>query len=448
MRKYFGTDGIRGVANQTLTPELAFLVGKALARVLRTAKPEKAEVSAVIGKDTRVSSDMLEMALMAGLTSGGVNVYRLGVLPTPGVAYIVQKYEYQCGIMISASHNPYPDNGIKIFGEDGYKLTDALELEIETYIDAPETLDFTDFIGNQIGRVKSGEALVQTYVDFLVAQGSDLGGLSVALDCANGATTTFAETVFTRLGAKVEVIGNTPDGVNINEHVGSTHPETLAAHVKNEGANLGFSFDGDGDRVIAVDEDGAVRDGDYMLYLLAHALKSKEALKDNVIVATVMSNLGFYKTLEAEGFTIQTTAVGDRYVVEAMRSGNYSLGGEQSGHLILGELSTTGDGLLSAVVIASHVQTERKTLKKLCENMPKYPQVLENIRVASKSEVLASEVLKVKIEEQERILDGRGRILVRASGTEELVRVMAEAETDELCQSIVSAISQVVREIG
>lgn len=444
MRKYFGTDGIRGVANKTLTPELAFLTGKALAKTL-TSENEK---TVIIGKDTRISGDMLEMALTAGLTSGGVNVYLLGVIPTPGVAYLTEKHHYTCGIMISASHNPYPDNGIKIFGNNGYKLTDEMELDIEKYIEQPESVDFTHITAEKIGRVYHDQTLAQEYEDFLVSQATDLGGMHIALDSAHGATTGFARRVFERLGAKVEVVGENPDGVNINEHVGSTHPETLAQTVIATKAEVGFSFDGDGDRVIGVNEHGEVCDGDYLLYLLAHALKAESTLKDNVVVATVMSNLGFYKALESEGFTIKTTAVGDRYVVEEMKNGNYSLGGEQSGHIILGSLCTTGDGLLAAVVIAQHVKTENKTLSTLCGSMKKYPQLLENIHVESKQRVLENEQLKEVIALKEAELSGRGRILVRASGTEELVRVMAEAESDELCAKIVSEISAVVREIG
>ena len=447
MRKYFGTDGIRGVANKTLTPELSFLVGKALAQTLKKANMSD-KINAVIGKDTRISSDMLESALIAGLTSGGVNVYTLGVIPTPGVAYITKKHQYHCGIMISASHNPYPDNGIKIFGVDGYKLTDAMELEIESYIETPSLLDFSDIIGDQLGRVHAFPELVQEYVEFIISKGSELEGLKVALDCANGATVNFAQKIFTALGASVEIIGNNPDGININENVGSTHPEALSKFLTSSQSNIGFSFDGDGDRVMSIDETGIVRDGDYMLYLLAHALKKENALKDNVIVATVMSNLGFYKALESEGFEIKTTAVGDRYVVEEMRNGQYSLGGEQSGHIILGELSTTGDGLLSAVIIASHVHKQEKTLKVLKKKKKKYPQLLENIKVVSKKEVLENEELWTIIKQKENELTGQGRILVRASGTEELVRVMAEAETDELCQKIVSEISEFVRKIS
>lgn len=448
MRKYFGTDGIRGVANKTLTPELAFLVGKALAKTLQEENVEGAAINAIIGKDTRVSGDMLESALTAGLTAGGVNVYALGVVPTPGIAYLTKQHHYHCGIMISASHNPYPDNGIKIFGATGYKLTDEMELAIEAYIENPETMDFSDFTGDKIGKVTSGDFLCQEYEDFLVASGGRLDGMRVALDCAHGATYKMAERVFTRLGAQVSVIGDAPDGVNINEKIGSTHPETLAQHVVRESAEAGFSFDGDGDRVISVDENGEVRDGDYMLYLLAHALKDKNSLKDNVVVATVMSNLGFYKALESEGFTIKTTAVGDRYVVEEMKNGGYSLGGEQSGHLILGNLCTTGDGLLSAVIIATHVKEQNRRLSELCQDMKKYPQLLENIHVESKQRVLENEELKTIIAAKEAELNGQGRILVRASGTEELVRVMAEAESDELCAKVVAEISAVVRTIG
>lgn len=448
MRKYFGTDGIRGVANKTLTPELSFLVGKALAKTLRQVHTSGDGLRVAIGKDTRISSDMLEAALIAGLTSGGVDVYTLGVIPTPGVAYITEKHHYHCGIMISASHNPYPDNGIKIFGMDGYKLTDAMELEIESYIETPHLLEFSDITGNQLGRVHTLPELSQEYIQFIISHGAELKGMKIALDCAHGATANFAKQVFTQLGAIVEVIGNHPDGVNINENVGSTHPEALAEFLITSQSDVGFSFDGDGDRVMSIDETGIVRDGDYMLYLLAHALKNQNALKENVVVATVMSNLGFYKALESEGFEIKTTAVGDRYVVEEMRNGQYSLGGEQSGHIILGELSTTGDGLLSAVVIASHVYRQKKTLKALCEEMKKYPQLLENIKVKSKKEVLENEALWSIIAEKEKELAGQGRILVRASGTEELVRVMAEAETDALCQKIVSEISDFVRKIS
>ncbi|OGX79363.1 MULTISPECIES: phosphoglucosamine mutase [unclassified Exiguobacterium] len=446
MGKYFGTDGVRGVANSELTAELAYRLGRIGGYVLSKHLPAGEQPKVLIGRDTRISGHMLEGALIAGLLSIGAEVMRLGVISTPGVAYLTKSLDATAGVMISASHNPVADNGIKFFGSDGFKLDDATEAEIETILDAAEdTLPRPT--GKDLGFVSDYYEGAQKYLQLLKQTvDEDLDGLHIALDCAHGATSGLAARLFADLEANVSTIGNSPNGLNINEGVGSTHPEHLAQFVREKGADMGLAFDGDGDRLIAIDENGDIVDGDKIMYICGKYLSEKGRLKDNTIVATVMSNLGFHKAVEDAGMTALQTAVGDRYVVEEMKKHNYTLGGEQSGHLIFLDYSTTGDGMLSGVQLAQIVKTTGRKLSELAAEMPVYPQTLVNIRVTNKQDAMTGERVLTTIQEAEAEMNGNGRILVRASGTEPLVRVMAEAPTKEDCDRYVEQIAQVVRE--
>lgn len=446
MGKYFGTDGVRGVANSELTAELAYRLGRAGGYVLSKHLPAGEQPKVLIGRDTRISGHMLEGALIAGLLSIGAEVMRLGVISTPGVAYLTKSLDATAGVMISASHNPVADNGIKFFGSDGFKLDDATEGEIEAILDAVEdTLPRP--VGKDLGFVSDYYEGSQKYLQMLKQTvDEDFDGLHIALDCAHGATSGLAARLFADLEANVSTIGNSPNGLNINEGVGSTHPEHLAQFVREKGADMGLAFDGDGDRLIAVDENGDIVDGDKIMYICGKYLSEKGRLKDNTIVATVMSNLGFHKAVEDAGMTALQTAVGDRYVVEEMKKHHYTLGGEQSGHLIFLDHSTTGDGMLSGVQLAQIVKTTGRKLSELAAEMPVYPQKLVNIRVTDKNEAMNGERVLATIQDAEAEMNGNGRILVRASGTEPLVRVMAEAPTAEECDRYVERIAQVVRE--
>ncbi|MGE9213137.1 phosphoglucosamine mutase [Exiguobacterium aurantiacum] len=446
MGKYFGTDGVRGVANSELTAELAYRLGRAGGYVLSKHLPAGEQPKVLIGRDTRISGHMLEGALIAGLLSIGAEVMRLGVISTPGVAYLTKSLDATAGVMISASHNPVADNGIKFFGSDGFKLDDATEAEIEAILDASEdTLPRP--VGKDLGFVSDYYEGAQKYLQMLKQTvDEDFDGLHIALDCAHGATSGLAARLFADLEANVSTIGNSPNGLNINEGVGSTHPEHLAQFVRDKGADMGLAFDGDGDRLIAIDENGDIVDGDKIMYICGKYLSEKGRLKDNTIVATVMSNLGFHKAVEDAGMTALQTAVGDRYVVEEMKKHNYTLGGEQSGHLIFLDHSTTGDGMLSGVQLAQIVKTTGRKLSELAAEMPVYPQKLVNIRVTDKNEAMNGDRVLATIQEAEAEMNSNGRILVRASGTEPLVRVMAEAPTSEECDRYVERIAQVVRE--
>ncbi|ACQ70517.1 phosphoglucosamine mutase [Exiguobacterium profundum] len=446
MGKYFGTDGVRGVANSELTAELAYRLGRAGGYVLSKHLPEGEQPKVLIGRDTRISGHMLEGALIAGLLSIGAEVMRLGVISTPGVAYLTKSLDATAGVMISASHNPVADNGIKFFGSDGFKLDDATEQEIEDILDAAEdTLPRPT--GKDLGFVSDYYEGAQKYLQMLKQTvEEDFDGLHIALDCAHGATSGLAARLFADLEANVSTIGNSPNGLNINEGVGSTHPEHLAEFVREKGADMGLAFDGDGDRLIAIDENGDIVDGDKIMYICGKYLSEKGRLKDNTIVATVMSNLGFHKAVEEAGMTALQTAVGDRYVVEEMKKHQYTLGGEQSGHLIFLDHSTTGDGMLSGVQLAEIVKSTGRKLSELAAEMPVYPQKLVNIRVTNKNDAMNGERVLATIQEAEAEMAGNGRILVRASGTEPLVRVMAEAPTAEECDRYVEKIAQVVRE--
>lgn len=447
MGKYFGTDGVRGVANSELTPELAFKLGRCGGYVLTQHSEGKPKV--LIGRDTRISGIMLEAALTAGLLSIGAEVMRLGVISTPGVAYLTKAMGADAGIMISASHNPVQDNGIKFFGSDGYKLSDAQEEEIEKLLDMEEdTLPRP--IGGDLGVLNDYLEGGQKYIQYLKQTvDEDFSGLHIALDCANGATSSLATYLFADLEADLSTIGASPNGLNINDGVGSTHPEALAQFVVEKGADIGLAFDGDGDRLIAVDENGEIVDGDQILYICGKFLNQQGRLKHQTIVSTVMSNLGFYKALEREGLQSIATQVGDRYVVEEMKKNGYNLGGEQSGHIIFLDYNTTGDGMLTALQLVNVMKQTKKPLSELAKEVEKYPQKLVSVRVEDKHRVMENEKVKEVIEEVEREMDGNGRILVRPSGTEPLVRIMAEAPTDEACEAYVSRIAEVVeREMG
>lgn len=443
MGKYFGTDGVRGIANSELTPELAFKVGRFGGYVL-TKDKERPKV--LIGRDTRISGHMLEGALVAGLLSIGAEVMRLGVMSTPGVSFLTKALGAQAGVMISASHNPVQDNGIKFFGPDGFKLSDDQEKEIEALLDQSED-HLPRPVGAQLGQVNDYFEGGQKYLQFLKQTvDEDFSGIHVALDCAHGATSSLATHLFADLDADISTMGTSPNGLNINEGVGSTHPEALSAFVKEKGADVGLAFDGDGDRLIAIDENGEIVDGDQIMYICAKYLNETGRLKHQTVVSTVMSNLGFYKALEANGLQSAQTAVGDRYVVEEMRKGGYNLGGEQSGHIIFLDYNTTGDGLLSGLQLVNIMKVTKKPLSQLANEMKKFPQLLVNVRVTDKHHVTDNEKVKQIIEEVENEMNGNGRILVRPSGTEALVRVMAEASTEELCEQYVQRIVDVIQQ--
>ncbi|HEM3920903.1 TPA: phosphoglucosamine mutase [Streptococcus suis] len=448
MGKYFGTDGVRGEANVELTPELAFKLGRFGGYVLSQHETDVPRV--FVARDTRISGQMLEAALIAGLLSVGIHVYKLGVLATPGVAHLVKTEKASAGVMISASHNPAQDNGIKFFAGDGFKLDDALEAEIEALLDAEEdTLPRPSAQG--LGDVVEYPEGLRKYQQFLVSTGTDLDGMKVALDTANGAAATSARQIFVDLGADLTVMAEKPDGLNINEGVGSTHPEKLQELVKETGSQIGLAFDGDSDRLIAVDENGVLVDGDRIMYIVGKYLADRGLLAKNTIVTTVMSNLGFHKALDREGIEKAVTAVGDRYVVEEMRKEGYNVGGEQSGHVILMDYNTTGDGQLTAVQLTKIMKETGKKLSELAAEVTIYPQKLVNIRVENSMKDKAMEVPAIAaiIEKMEAEMAGNGRILVRPSGTEPLLRVMAEAPMDAEVDYYVDTIADVVRaEIG
>ncbi|MDN5413383.1 MAG: phosphoglucosamine mutase [Lactococcus raffinolactis] len=449
MGKYFGTDGVRGEANVELTPELAFKLGRFGGYVL--SQHEIGTPKVYVARDTRISGQMLGSSLISGLLSVGIEVYDLGIIATPGVAYLVKKDGVSAGVMISASHNPALDNGIKFFGADGFKLEDSQELEIEALLDAEsDTLPRPSAQG--LGILHDYAEAVRKYDEFLknTAEGS-FDGFEITLDTANGATYTSARTVFSDLSATINVIGENPDGLNINLGVGSTHPENLAKAVVANGSDLGLAFDGDGDRLIAVDETGAIVDGDKIMFIVAKHLHEKGLLAQDTVVTTVMSNLGFHKALEAAGINSVITAVGDRYVVEEMKKNDYNFGGEQSGHIIFLDNNTTGDGQASAILLVKVMRETGKKLSELAAQVTIYPQKLVNVRVENSMKSKAMEVPAIAevIAKMEEKMAGNGRILVRPSGTEPLLRVMAEAPTDKEVDDYVDTIVNVVhQEIG
>ncbi|UYY06993.1 phosphoglucosamine mutase [Enterococcus faecalis] len=449
MGKYFGTDGVRGIANKELTPELAFKLGRYGGYVLSQHEDSSRKPRVLVGRDTRISGEMLEQALIAGLLSVGIEVFQLGVISTPGVAYLTRLQKASAGVMISASHNPAEDNGIKFFGADGFKLVDDQEAEIEALLDAEEdTLPRPSAEG--LGSLDEFPEGLLKYSQFLVQSiPGDLADMTVCLDAANGATATAVNRVFADLETDFYTMGTSPNGLNINDGVGSTHPEALAEMVVEKGADAGLAFDGDGDRIIAVDELGRIIDGDKIMYICAKYLAEKKRLKKDTIVTTVMSNLGFHKAVEEIGLKDVVTQVGDRYVVEEMRKNDYNFGGEQSGHMIFLDYNTTGDGMLSGIQLLNVMKQTGKKLSELADEVTIYPQKLVNIRVTDKNGAMEVPRIKAVVEQAEAEMNGEGRILVRPSGTEPLLRVMAEAPTQEKVDYYVDKIAEVVRaEIG
>ena len=446
MGRLFGTDGARGVANSEITCELAMQIGRAAAMVLTENLDHRPRV--MIGMDTRASGEMLEAALSAGLCSVGADVLLLGVVPTPAVAYLVKAYNYDAGVMISASHNPCEYNGIKIFQSTGYKLPDALENEIEAII-LDEAKVPPVMVGGDVGRVTRAANAVDDYIKHLLST-TDVrcDGLKIALDCANGSSSVSARTVFESLGAECIVIADNPDGVNINKDCGSTHMGALQKCVLENGCDLGFAFDGDADRMLAVDHTGAIVDGDRAIALCAKYMQKNGTLKKDTAVVTVMSNMGFFKFCDENGIHCERTKVGDRYVLENMLENGYSIGGEQSGHIIFLDYATTGDGQLSAIQVLKVLKNTGKTLKELADEMEIYPQVLINVRVSNYGRVRFTSDLEIKnaIARAEEELGDSGRVLVRVSGTEPLVRVMLEGKNEQKIRELGETIAEVVRE--
>ena len=445
MRKYFGTDGVRGVANTELDCNLAYKLGRAGGYVL--AKGDH-RVKVVVGKDTRISGDMLEAALISGLMSVGCDVITVGVIPTPAVAYLTRRYNADCGVVISASHNPVEFNGIKFFNKDGFKLDDNIELEIEKYIDDIDAVDANP-TGTEVGKRIHKHEAQNEYIDFLIeSAGVDLTGKKIVLDCANGAASKVAPEAYRRLGAEVIAIAAEPDGTNINDKCGSTHPENLQKVVVEEGADYGLAYDGDADRLIAVDENGNIVDGDHIMVLSAIHLKNKGKLAQDTLVVTVMSNIGLTIAAKEHGINLATTAVGDRYVLEEMKNSGYNLGGEQSGHMIFLDYNTTGDGVLSSLVLAQIVLEEGKNLSELAAVMTQYPQVLVNARIKNenKNRYMEYPEIKSEIERIEKLLDGCGRVLIRPSGTEPLVRVMLEGKEEGQIKELATNLANLIQE--
>ena len=439
----FGTDGVRGIANVDLTAELAVDLAIAAAHVLGEIGAFAGHrPKAIVGQDSRASGDFLESAIVAGLTSAGVDVYRVGVLPTPAIAYLVKESNADLGVMISASHNPMPDNGIKFFAKGGDKLADIVEAQIESRLGEP----WDRPVGLNVGRIVQDESAKERYIKYLLSTITEnLNGLKVVVDCANGAASYVAPDVYEKAGAKVTAISAAPTGWNINENCGSTHLDDLIAQVKATGADIGIAHDGDADRCILIAANGEVIDGDYILNILANDWLSLGKLAKNTVVGTVMSNLGFIKSMESIGVGIEKTAVGDRYVLERMLENSYNLGGEQSGHVIMRDFSNTGDGLLTALQVMQIMAKTHKTLINLSSNMQKYPQVLINVKDVEKDKLTANQVIQEAIINAEKELAGIGRVLIRASGTESLVRVMVEANELQTAQEIAESLAQLVR---
>ena len=440
MGKYFGTDGFRGEANVNLTVEHAFKVGRFLGWYY--SKEHKARV--VIGKDTRRSSYMFEYALVAGLTASGADAYLLHVTTTPSVSYAVRTDEFDLGIMISASHNPFYDNGIKVINSQGKKLEAEVEAEIEKYLDG-EIAEIPYATKENIGRTVDYAMGRNRYIGYLISIATrSFKDKKIGLDCSNGSSSTIAKNVFDALGAKTYVLANEPDGTNINMNCGSTHIENLQKFVKENGLDAGFAYDGDADRCIAVDENGDVIDGDAIMYICGVYMKNMGQLKNNTVVTTVMSNIGLYKAFDAEGINYEKTAVGDKYVCENMMNNGHCLGGEQSGHIIFSKHATTGDGVLTSLKLMEAMIESKSTLATLRRNLVIYPQLLVNIKVTDKDKVLGSSLVKEAEAKVAKELGDDGRILLRASGTEPLVRVMVEAKSDELCKKYVDEVVEAI----
>ena len=440
MGKYFGTDGFRGEANVVLTVEHAFKVGRYLGWYF--GQEHKARI--VIGKDTRRSSYMFEYALAAGLTASGADAYLLHVTTTPSVSYVVRTEDFDCGLMISASHNPYYDNGIKVINSAGHKMEAEVEEKIEAYIDG-KIGEVPLATKENIGRTVDYAAGRNRYIGHLIALATrSFKDMKVGLDCANGSSSSIAKSVFDALGAKTYVINNEPNGVNINTNCGSTHIEVLQAFVKEKKLDVGFAYDGDADRCIAVDENGNVVDGDRIMYVCGKYLMEQGRLADNTIVTTIMSNLGLYKACDKAGIRYEKTAVGDKYVYENMVQNNYSLGGEQSGHIIFSKYATTGDGILTSLLMMEVMLEEKKSLGTLTDEVKIYPQLLKNVRVSDKKTARENEEVVKAVDAVAEALGDEGRILVRESGTEPVIRVMVEAATDELCEKYVNQVVEVM----
>jgi phosphoglucosamine mutase len=437
-RKLFGTDGVRGRANSwPMTAELALKLGAAAGRYFRRDGSTAHRV--VIGKDTRLSGYMLENALTAGLTSTGMNVLLLGPVPTPAVGYLTRSMRADVGVMISASHNPHQDNGIKFFGPDGFKLSDAAEAEIEAMVEGEITPAKPENIG-RAKRIEDGRGRYQEFVKTSFPSGLRLDGLKVVLDCANGAAYRCAPEVLWELGAEVIPIGVTPNGTNINANCGSTHPDTAAEAVVTHGAHVGICLDGDADRLMVLDETGRVADGDQIMALLAARWAEEDRLRGGALVATVMSNLGLERFLQCRGIGLERTAVGDRYVVERMRAGGFNLGGEQSGHIVMTDFATTGDGLIAGLQFLAEMVRTGKPASSLTQNFATVPQMLKNVRYAAGADPLGADVVQRVIAEAEARISGAGRILIRKSGTEPLIRVMAECEDEGMLTAVVDEI--------
>lgn len=444
MGKYFGTDGFRGEANVQLTVDNAFKVGRYVGWYY--GRDHKAKI--VIGKDTRRSSYMFEYALVAGLTASGADAYLLHVTTTPSVSYVVRTEDFDCGIMISASHNPFYDNGIKLLNGNGQKIEAEVEARIEAYLDGKlEELPLAT--GEDIGRTVDFASGRNRYIGYLISiPCRDFKNIRVGLDCSNGSSSAIAKSVFDALRAKTYVINNEPDGTNINTNCGSTHIEVLQRFVVEKGLDVGFAYDGDADRCIAVDHRGNIIDGDKIMYVCGKYLREQGRLNGNTVVTTVMSNMGLYKALEREGISYEQTAVGDKYVAENMLENNYSIGGEQSGHIIFSKYSATGDGILTSLMLMEACVEKKTTLCDLAKEMKVYPQILRNVRVADKVAARENPKVKEAVEAAARALGTDGRILVRESGTEPLIRVMVEAGTEEICAEHVDNVVKVIEAEG
>lgn len=453
MGKYFGTDGFRGEAGVTLTSEHAYKIGRFLGWYYSDGGKRK--VRAVIGKDTRRSSYMFEYAIVAGLTSSGADAYMLHVTTTPSVSYAVAGDDFDCGIMISASHNPYYDNGIKLVNSRGEKIDDDTIAKIELYLDGKmselglTTPDIPFATGAELGQIVDYAAGRNRYIGYLISLSRySFKQFRVGLDCANGSAWMIAKNVFDALGAKTYTINADPDGLNINRDAGSTHIDVLAKYVRENRLDMGFAFDGDADRCIAVDENGHVVNGDHILYVLACYLKQRGLLENNTVVTTIMSNLGLYRALDAVGINYEQTTVGDRYVYENMQQNGHCLGGEQSGHVIMSKFATTGDGILTAIKIMEAVISSKQSLSKLAEAVRMLPQVMKNVRVADKAAVRNNARVQQSVASVQAKLGDTGRILLRESGTEPVVRVMVEAPTEGICNACVDEVIDVIRTEG
>lgn len=442
MSRYFGTDGFRGEANKVLKADYAYKIGRYLGWYY--SREHRGRI--VIGKDTRRSSYMFEYALVAGITASGSDVFLLHVTTTPSVAYVVRTEDFDCGIMVSASHNVYCDNGIKIMDGNGHKMAADIEDAMEDYIDGiGEELPFAT--GEAIGTATDYAIGRNRYIGYLISLATrSYKNMKVGLDCSNGSTSAIAKSVFDALGAKTYVIGNEPNGLNINENCGSTHIENLQKYVLENKLDVGFAFDGDADRCIAVDETGMEVHGDYILYVCGKYLKENNRLEGNTVVATIMSNLGLFKALEQNGIDYLKTTVGDKYVNEAMVENGYVLGGEQTGHIIFSKHATTGDGMLTAIMLMEVILEKKQSLHTLCEGMRMYPQYLQNVRVIDKKAIIENKAVQKKKHEIEEVLGENGRIILRESGTEPVIRVMVEAATDELCKQLAEDMVQVIEE--